>query len=469
MTTKELNARQARWAEELASYDFRIEHIKGKENKVADALSRRADYRGDKTDSVQEPMLIEGKEGALILNSTMKSKMITLKKDELMLAIKERKPHGTMMIEKEPPTEPWRKLTADFLEMPETTNAAKTEVYDELLVVVDTFSKATVLIPTKKTATSEEIFHLLWERIFAVYGIPEEILSDRDRIFKTEKWSRLMIQIGARQQLSTAYHQQTDGQTERKIQELRAYFRHYLDYEQRNWVELTPLAQYALNDATNATTGETPNFIVFGTRRIHNREIRNRETDSPHQETMKRIHKEVELDLEWNKLMTKKYYDLKRNKTPQFQVGERVYLRRRTSGERTYNIKTGRASQKLDSVKLGPYRVQERMENDNYKLTLPPRMRVHPIFHVSLLSLTKNPESFDEIGATDEYEVEQILDKRESNGTTEYLVKWKDYAHDENTWEPMTNLYCPDRIQEYNDRLRSRGTTQEQPREALVE
>jgi hypothetical protein len=76
MTTKELNARQARWAEELAMYDFKIEHIKGKENKVADALSRRVDYRGKNEDErKQEPMLVE-QEGALVLNKNMKGKLI---------------------------------------------------------------------------------------------------------------------------------------------------------------------------------------------------------------------------------------------------------------------------------------------------------------------------------------------------------------------------------------------------------
>ena len=80
MTTKELNARQARWAEELASYDFRIEHIKGKENKVADALSRRPDYR-EGIEEKKTAMLMEDK-GALIINRQMKSKMIRMEVDD---------------------------------------------------------------------------------------------------------------------------------------------------------------------------------------------------------------------------------------------------------------------------------------------------------------------------------------------------------------------------------------------------
>jgi len=328
MTTKELNARQARWAEELSAYDFRIEHIKGKENKVADALSRRTDYREGNIERKTQ-VLIE-KDGALFINRQAKLKMITLTSDEKEIndeikkeMLKEtkrdleigqdgmakfkgmtfvprkveeriieryhkdvreghpgiartmeklqrnyyfpgmhrkvsnyikrcddcmrnkndyRKPQGKMSIERDTPTRPWEHITVDFLEMPPTKHSLWTGKLDELMVVVDSFSKQTILIPTKKTATTDEIFHLLWERIFAIFGVPERMLSDRDKIFKTEKWQRLMIKIDVTRRLSTAYHQQTDGQTERKIQELRAYFRHYLDYSQTNWIELTPVA-----------------------------------------------------------------------------------------------------------------------------------------------------------------------------------------------------------------------------------
>jgi len=136
--------------------------------------------------------------------------------------------------------------------------------FDGIIVVVDQFSKQTVLMATRKHATTEEIYDLFWERIFPVFGIPKRITSDRDKIFKTEKWQNLMKEIGTTQILSTANHQQTDGQTERKIQELQVYFRTYMDYQQPNWVKLCPLAQYAINDATSTAIGETPNFITFG-------------------------------------------------------------------------------------------------------------------------------------------------------------------------------------------------------------
>jgi hypothetical protein len=372
-----------------------------------------------------------------------------------------KQPEGKLIIDQHLPTRPWEQITADFLEMPKTKQAGSTEGFDELLVIVDTFSMQTILIPTKKTATTEEIFQLMWERVFSVFGIPTKMLSDRDRIFKTEKWHRLMKNIGSEQVLATAYHQRTDGQTERKIQEIRAYFRHYLDYEQKNWIELTPIAQYALNDAESSATGHTPNFVTFGTQRKKGREVRLDEKEMTHSERMAIIHKEVRLDIEWMKKLTKNFYDKKRVESFTLKEGDKVYLRRRTSGEKSFNIKTGRTSQKLDCLKIGPYLIEQKLPNDNYKLTLPERMRLHPIFHISLLVKTNNPISDKDENVIDEYEVEEILRKRVRNGMTEYLVKWKGYNDADNTWEPTGNLHCPDRVAEFTQKQEKRNQATE--------
>jgi hypothetical protein len=224
-----------------------------------------------------------------------------------------------------------------------------------------------------------------------------------------------------------------------------------LEYEQKNWIELTPITQYALNDAISSTTGATPNFITFGTERILGKDVRKEEEGVPHHERMKVIHDEVRKDIDWAKISMKKYYDQRRVEAPSLKKGDRVYIRRRTSGEKSFNIKTGRESQKLDEVKIGPYCVSEELPHDNYRIALPPRMRIHPVFHISLLDKTKNPISTLRTDVEDEFEVERILDKRRRNGTTEYLVKWKDYSESENTWEPTRNLHCPDRVTQFHN------------------
>jgi hypothetical protein len=107
-----------------------------------------------------------------------------------------------------------------------------------------------------------------------------------------------MKDTGSEQLLSTAYHQQTDGQTERKIQEIRVFLRHYLDYEQKNWIQLAPVVQYAVNDAISATTGETPNFITFGTERKLGRDQRLTEESMTHKELMSVVHQQVKIEIE---------------------------------------------------------------------------------------------------------------------------------------------------------------------------
>jgi RNase H-like domain found in reverse transcriptase/Reverse transcriptase (RNA-dependent DNA polymerase)/Integrase zinc binding domain/Chromo (CHRromatin Organisation MOdifier) domain len=537
MTTKELNARQARWAEELSSYSFVIEHIKGKENKVADALSRREDYRDPKVVGRTTQIFKETEQG-LVLNDNIQLKMISIHTNDAELddLIKEetknetlrpelpieengfkmfkglvfvpkkverelikgyhedireghpgiartmeklqrnfyfpgmhrkvkkfinecdpcnrnkityQKPMGKLQGHEIKPKRPWEHITADFLEMPKAKHPHAPGDWDELLVVVDTFSKQTILIPTKKTASTEEILHLLWERVFSVFGIPRSMLSDRDKIFKTERWAKLMKEIGSMQILSTAHHQRTDGQTERKIQELQAYYRQYMDYYQGNWIDITPIAQYAVNDAKSATTGETPNLITFGTERIKGWEG-NEEEILPHQDRMTIIHREVERDLEWSDRLKKLYYDDRRVEALSLREGDRVYLRRRNPGEKSFNIKTKRRSTKFDHLKLGPFLVKRKMNYDNYELKLPERMRIHPVFHISLLSKTKNPETLENIEAVDEeYEVEQVIGKRLNKGVTEYLVRWSGYGKESDSWEPISNLHCPDRIKEF--------------------
>ena len=77
-------------------------------------------------------------------------------------------------------------------------------------------------------------------------------------------------------------------------------------------------------------------------------------------------------------------------------------------------------------------------------------MKIHPVFHISLLKPTGNPETTEDIEANDaEYEVEEILDKRTRKGVTEYKIRWKGYSNEDDTWEPTSHLNCPERIREF--------------------
>ena len=538
MTTKELNARQARWAEELSSYDFIIEHIKGKENTVADALSRRPDYQEAKQIDRTTQIFKETEKG-LTMNKDIQLRMVTIEQnDEIDKRIREltddddrypeiqksddgyRRFQGLILVPREletdiisryhddireghpgeartvekiqrnyyfpgtvrkvrkfikacnkcqqnkpihaktpgklhtgiTPTRPWQHITIDFVDKPETQSITSKEVMNQTMVIVDRFSKQTILVPSRKNYTAREVFHILWERIFAVFGIPETITTDLDKIFRSREWLQLMKDIGTTQILSTANHQQTDGQSERKIQEIQTILRNYLDYEQTNWLELLPVVQYALNDAVSATTKVTPNFAVFGTVR-ENGWDKPTESSTPLSTRMKAYHQNIQLEHCWAKEQYKRYYDRKRSNAPILQEGERVYLRRRTPGRTKFNIRTERTSTKLDHLQLGPFVIKRKLKFDNYELELPTRMKIHPIFHISLLIPTENEATRENYSITDDtYEVEKILAKRTNKGRTEYRIRWKGYSEKDDTWEPTENLNCPEKVRDFGRR-----------------
>jgi hypothetical protein len=160
-----------------------------------------------------------------------------------------------------------------------------------------------------------------------------------------------------------------------------------------------------------------------------------------------------QLQREWIFLQNRmKYYaDKKRLPAPILEEGHKVYLIRK-------NIKTKRPSDKLDWKKIGPFLIKRKISNTNYELSLPDGMKIHPIFHISLLE--KAP---DDVTVTtdivvennDTYEIERILKARGNHKKREYLIKWKGYPNSENTWEPVKNLTgCLDLLRQF-DKQRS--------------
>ena len=215
---------------------------------------------------------------------------------------------------------------------------------------------------------------------------------------------------------------------------------------------MLPVAQYALNDAESATNKVTPNFAVFGTLREKGWE-KPVDEETPLAEKMRIYHESIKMEQEWMKEQYKRYYDEKRVEAPTLEEGGRVYLRRRTLGQKKFNVKTLRESTKLDQLQLGPFTIKKKLDFDNYELSLPPRMKIHPVFHVSLLQPTANPETTEDIEANDtEYDVERILDKRTRKGITEYKIRWKGYSDEDDTWEPTSHLNCPEKIREFQQR-----------------
>jgi hypothetical protein len=159
-------------------------------------------------------------------------------------------------------------------------------------------------------------------------------------------------------------------------------------------------------------------------------------------ERLQSMHLQLQSDLQEASNLTKRYYDRKVKEGPAYKIGDQVWLLRR-------NIVTQRPSSKLDHKKMGPFRIVAQLNPVAYKLDLPYQMKIHPVFHVSLLELffantfrgrTQPPPPEFIIDDIPEYEVQQILDSRIRYRKLQYRVDWKGYDVSHQQWEPAENV-----------------------------
>jgi len=131
-------------------------------------------------------------------------------------------------------------------------------------VLVDRMTKMTHFIPCSKSTTAPEFAQLFVSHIVRLHGLPDSIVSDRGSIFTSNFWSTLASILKIDPRKSTAFHTQTDGQTERMNQTLEAYLRIFCNYDQNDWFELLSLAEFAYNNAVQESTKMSPFFANHG-------------------------------------------------------------------------------------------------------------------------------------------------------------------------------------------------------------
>lgn len=370
------------------------------------------------------------------------------------------KPYGLLQPLPAPPGA-WKSISMDFItDLPRSTTWTTKDTFDTILVVVDRLTKYVYFLPFYKTGTARQLAQLLVERVFCNHGTPSDIVSDRDKLFLSHFWQTTMELLNVRTKLSTSFHPQTDGQTERTNQTLEQYLRAFVNYKQTNWASLLPIAQFTCNTYCNASTTISPFQAVYGilpTLRFEEHSIKTfSEAAKANIDMIKATQNQLRMELA--KASTTQIYHANKHRSggPDLKEGDTVYLRRK-------NIKTKRPSNKLDVTKLGPFVIQKKLGPVTFRLKLPRTMRIHPVFHIGLLEPTDNPPKEQEPVEIDEetqeplWEVEDILDHRQRGNTTKYLVKWKGYGHEENTWEPATHFSDPAPLQDYRRRTQTQS------------
>ena len=361
-------------------------------------------------------------------------------------------PYGLL---KSPPTPDgaWKSIAWDFIvKLPPSIEPMTKVVYDSILVITDRLTKYGHFIPYKESSTATELAYIFLKVVVAQHGLPDEIISDRDKLFTSKFWQTFTAQLGINTKLSTAFHPQTDGQTERLNQTLEQYLRSYVNDQQDNWVELLPTAEFSYNSAPSGTTNVSPFFANYGydpaAYKTPRKDPIRAENAMIAVDKIRTFQQQLALEIQFRNERSASYANRKRSQEPSLKGGDKVYLLRK-------HIKTTRPSSKLDWKKLGPYRIITKVSDVNYRLELPKGSRLHPVFHISLLEPAPKNATVETDTAIqpefepDVYEVEKILDKRSVKGRTEYLVKWKDYSEAESSWEPTKNLNCPDLLRQF--------------------
>lgn len=339
----------------------------------------------------------------------------------------------------------------------------KSEGFTGILVVVDRLTKMAHFIPISKDITAMETVDTLMKNVYKLHGLPDKIISDRGSQFAALVIQEMYKKLHIKTALSTAYHPQTDGQTERVNQDLETYIRLFCNHRQSDWAAWLHLAEFAYNNRQHSTTQMSPFQANNLTQPRWSLETRVENMTHPaaeeHLQKMKEVEEELKACLDMAAERMKDLYD--KGEIPDLQPGDLVFLEARNIKERIQarDEPTRLMTKKLRKKRIGPFEILEKIGNLNYRLRLSGEMinkGVHDTFHISLL--TKAPRDTIPgrippipkpiiVDSEEEMEVEQILDSRFRNRQLQYLVKWKDLSPAENSWEPANHLTnAPDAV-----------------------
>lgn len=157
------------------------------------------------------------------------------------------------------PDQAWEIISMDFIEGLPTSDH-----YNALLVVIDKFSKYGHFIPLKHPFTALQVAQLFMNHVYKLHGLPKTIISDRDRVFTSSVWQQLFRLSDTKLMMSSSYHPQTDGQTERLNQCVEGYLRCTVHSYPRQWSKWISVAEFWYNTSTHSALGKSPFEVLYG-------------------------------------------------------------------------------------------------------------------------------------------------------------------------------------------------------------
>nr|AAX96295.1 retrotransposon protein, putative, Ty3-gypsy sub-class [Oryza sativa Japonica Group]ABA91783.1 retrotransposon protein, putative, Ty3-gypsy subclass [Oryza sativa Japonica Group] len=342
----------------------------------------------------------------------------------------------------------WEEIGMDFITgLPRTSSG-----HDSIWVVVDRLTKVAHFIPVHTTYTGKRLAELYLSRIICLHGVPKKIVSDRGSQFTSKFWQKLQEELGTRLNFSTAYHPQTDGQTERVNQILEDMLRACaLDFGGA-WDKNLPYAEFSYNNSYQASLQMAPFEALYGRKcrtplfwdQTGERQLFGTEVLTEAEEKVRIIRERLRIA----QSRQKSYADNRRRELT-FEAGDYVYLRVTP----LWGVHRFQTKGKLAPRFVGPYKILERRGEVAYQLELPSNMiGIHDVFHVSQLKkCLRVPEEQADSEHIDIQEdltyVEKpvrILDTSERgtrNKVTRFCrVQWSHHSEEEATWEREDEL-----------------------------
>ena len=340
----------------------------------------------------------------------------------------------------------WEAITMDFIE-----GLPRLEGRNAILVVVDRFTKYGHFIALTHPFTAQDIAQVFLDHFYKFHGLPAVIVTDRDRIFTSIFWKELFKKLGVRMLMSTTYHPQTDGQTERVNQCLETYLRCMTMQQPKQWFRWLSLAQWWYNSSHHSAVGMSPFQALYGYAPPQKEWLPEDPTPVAAVEEVLRRRRNMDhilkRQLETARNIMKQIADKKRTER-EFKEGDWVFLKLQPYRQNSVAV---RKNLKLNPRYYGPFQISKRIGMVAYELKLPEGSLIHPVFHVSLLKkkvgdativLGKLPVS-DKEGRMRIMPV-AILDrklmKRGNGAATAVLVQWSNLFPEDATWEDLSDL-----------------------------
>ena len=347
------------------------------------------------------------------------------------------------------PSRPWSHVALDFV-----TGLPPSRGMTVVLTIVDRFSKGVHLVALPKLPSAAETADLLVQHVFRLHGLPQDIVSDRGPQFTSEVWRAFCKGIGATVSLSSGYHPQTNGQSERANQSMETALRCVCASKPTTWSNYLPWVEYATNSLVSSASGLSPFEASLGYQPplFEPQEV---EVAVPSMQTHLRRCLRV-----WRTTRTallrageraRRGADRRRTPAPIYQQGQKVWLS-------TKDLPLQTSDKKLSPRFVGPFEIQRVLNPAAVRLRLPASMNVHPVFHVSrvkpvshssLMPPASVPPPPELVEGHPQWKVRRLLKVRRRGLGFQYLIDWEGYGPEERTWVSRKLIVDPSLLTDF--------------------